>query len=89
MSGMLTVFLLQGAIVGTGGALLGSVLGLALVSMFSRILRSADGEALFSLHFDFGLIGIVVAGAALLGLVAAVLPARTAARLDPAQAIRG
>jgi len=33
--------------------------------------------------------GFVVAGAAVLGLIAAVLPARNAARLDPAQAIRG
>jgi lipoprotein-releasing system permease protein len=86
---MLTVFLLQGVIVGVGGALAGSGLGLVLVSVFSRILRNSEGEALFSLTFDFGLIGIVVAGAAVLGLVAAVLPARNAARLDPAQAIRG
>jgi lipoprotein-releasing system permease protein len=86
---MLSVFLLQGVIVGVGGALLGSVLGMMLVSLFSRILRNAEGQALFSLSFDFRLIGFVVAGAAVLGLMAAVLPARNAARLDPAQAIRG
>ena len=76
-------------IVGVGGALLGSVLGMMLVSLFSRILRNAEGQALFSLSFDFQLIGYVVVGAAVLGLLAAVLPARNAARLDPAQAIRG
>lgn len=86
---MLGVFLLQGVIVGVGGALLGSVLGMMLVSLFSRILRNAEGQALFSLTFDFRLIGYVVVGAAVLGLMAAVLPARNAARLDPAQAIRG
>ena len=86
---MLSVFLLQGVIVGVGGALLGSVLGMMLVSLFSRILRNAEGQALFSLSFDFQLIGYVVVGAAVLGLLAAVLPARNAARLDPAQAIRG
>jgi len=86
---MLSVFLLQGVIVGVGGALLGSVLGMMLVSLFSRILRNAEGQALFSLSFDFKLIGYVVVGAAVLGLLAAVLPARNAARLDPAQAIRG
>ncbi len=86
---MLVVFLLQGVIVGVAGALLGSGLGLGLVSLFSRILRNSEGEALFSLNFDFGLIGIVVVTAAVLGLLAAVLPARNAARLDPAQAIRG
>ena len=86
---MLGVFLLQGVMVGIGGALLGSALGMMLVSLFSRILRNAEGQALFSLSFDFKLIGFVVIGAALLGLMAAVLPARNAARLDPAQAIRG
>jgi len=86
---MLGVFLLQGVMVGIGGALLGSALGMMLVSLFSRILRNAEGQALFSLSFDFKLIGYVVIGAAVLGLMAAVLPARNAARLDPAQAIRG
>jgi lipoprotein-releasing system permease protein len=86
---MLGVFLLQGVMVGIGGALLGTALGMMLVSLFSRILRNAEGQALFSLSFDFKLIGYVVIGAAVLGLMAAVLPARNAARLDPAQAIRG
>ena len=86
---MLGVFLLQGVMVGIAGALLGSGLGMLLVSVFSRVLRNAEGQALFSLSFDFRLIGFVVAGAAVLGLIAAVLPARNAARLDPAQAIRG
>ncbi len=86
---MLGVFLLQGVMVGVAGALTGSALGLMLVSLFSRILRNAEGQALFSLTYDFRLIGFVVAGAAVLGLIAAVLPARNAARLDPAQAIRG
>lgn len=86
---MLGVFLLQGVMVGVGGALLGSALGMLLISVFSRILRNAEGQALFSLAFDPRLIGFMVAGAAVLGLLAAVLPARNAARLDPAQAIRG
>jgi lipoprotein-releasing system permease protein len=86
---MLGVFLLQGVMVGIGGALLGTALGMMLVSLFSRILRNAEGQALFSLSCDFKLMGYVVIGAAILGLMAAVLPARNAARLDPAQAIRG
>jgi len=86
---MLNVFLLQGVIVGVGGALLGSGLGMLLVVVFSHVLRNAEGKALFSLHFDYRLIGVVVVSAAVLGLLAAVLPARNAARLDPAQAIRG
>lgn len=86
---MLRVFLIQGAIVGVAGALLGSGLGLLLVAIFSRLLRSASGTPLFTMHFDAGLVGIVVVVSTLLGLAAAVLPARNAADLDPAQAIRG
>jgi lipoprotein-releasing system permease protein len=86
---MLRVFLWQGAMVGAAGALLGTALGLLLISIFSRILRSEKGVALFTLEFDLTLSGIVLVVATVLGLIASVLPARNAARLDPAQAIRG
>ena len=86
---MQSVFLMQGVVVGVCGALLGSGLGLLLVVIFSHVLRNAEGKALFSLTFDFSLIGIVVLAAGVLGLLSAMLPARNAARLDPALAIRG
>jgi len=85
---MLRVFLLQGAMVGFSGALLGSALGLGMVALFSRILRSSSGTPLFTLEFDFGLMAVVIAAAIVLGVLAAVLPAKNAADLDPAQAIR-
>ena len=86
---MLRVFLMQGAMVGFSGALLGTALGLALVAIFSRVLRSAAGTPLFTLAFDFDLTLLVLSAATVLGVLAAVLPARNAANLDPAQAIRG
>ena len=85
---MLRVFLIQGTMVGLSGALLGTALGLALVGIFSQVLRSASGAALFALEFNFDLTLVVMAASTLLGVVAAALPARNAARLDPAQAIR-
>ena len=85
---MQRVFLLQGAVVGFTGALVGTAFGLALVGLFSGILRSASGTPLFELSFDFGLTFMVLGAATVLGVVASVLPARDAARLDPAQAIR-
>ena len=86
---MLRVFLMQGALVGFCGALVGSAFGMVLIAIFSRILRSASGAPLFTLEFDFKLTLIALTAATVLGVLAAVLPARTAANLDPAQAIRG
>ncbi len=86
---MLRIFLMQGAIVGFAGALAGSAFGMALIAIFSRILRNAAGQPLFSLAFDYQLTFIALAAATMLGVLAAVLPARNAANLDPAQAIRG
>jgi lipoprotein-releasing system permease protein len=86
---MLRVFLWQGALVGATGALIGTAFGMLLISVFSRILRNPSGEALFTLAFDTRLSVIAFIAATVLGLIAAVLPARNAARLDPAQAIRG
>jgi lipoprotein-releasing system permease protein len=86
---MMRVFLWQGAIVGAAGALLGTGLAMVLISVFSRVLRNDKGVPLFTLEFDPRLMLTALAAAVLLGLVAAALPARNAARLDPAEAIRG
>jgi len=85
---ILRLFLLQGVFIGAAGAVLGSALGYGLTSVMSGILRADDGTPLFVAHFNLALYLHTVAGAVILGLAAAVMPARRAARLDPAQAIR-
>ena len=85
---ILRVFLLQGAMIGAAGAVLGSALGYGLTSVMSQVLRADDGAPLFVAHFNLALYLSTVTGAVVLGLAAAVMPARRAAQLDPAQAIR-
>lgn len=85
---ILRVFLLQGAIIGVTGAALGCAGGYTLTAVMSQLVRAADGTALFAAQFDATLYLLTLAGAAVLGLGAAIMPARRAARLDPAQAIR-
>jgi len=85
---IMRVFLLQGALIGASGALLGCVCGYSLTAVMSDILRSADGTRLFEARLEPQLYIYTLLAAALLGLVAAVMPARRASRLDPAQAIR-
>ena len=70
--------------------MLGSALafGLLVVVVFSHIFKSPDGSALFSAQLDPMLVllaSVVVCG---VGLAAAAIPARSAALMDPVQAIR-
>jgi lipoprotein-releasing system permease protein len=85
---ILRVFLLQGALIGALGAISGCIGGYALTAVMSEFVRSEDGLKLFSAHVDVPLYLTTLLGACVLGLAAAILPARRAAHLDPAQAIR-
>jgi lipoprotein-releasing system permease protein len=87
-SQVLRVFLLQGAIVGAIGSAFGVLLAVALVWLFSNFVRGSDGLPLFVITLAPGLALRIAALATLCGVLAAVAPARRAAALDPAQAIR-
>ncbi len=85
---MTRVFLVQGALVGLAGSLIGVALAQALLWGFSTFVRGSDGQALFAVGLNWRLAITVPLMATLGGVLAAVAPARRAARLDPAQAIR-
>ncbi len=85
---ILRVFLLQGAIIGIAGAICGSIVGTGLMALGSHVLRAADGSALFQVHFSLELYTGAILVALVFGLLAATVPARRAASLDPARAIR-
>ncbi len=86
--GVLRVFLIQGGLLGAGGALAGSAAGAGLARLFAGAMRGANGEPLFPITLTPGLFLSAVAVAMATGLLAAALPAARAARLDPVQAIR-
>ena len=85
---ILRVFLLQGAIVGALGSVLGVLLAVLLIWAFTSFVRGSDGLPLFSITLAPALALRIAAVATLCGVLAAVAPARRAAALDPAQAIR-
>ena len=85
---VMRVFLLQGAIVGAIGSMLGVLLAVVLVWLFSTFVRGSDGLPLFTITLAPGLALRIAALATVCGVLAAVAPARRAAALDPAQAIR-
>ena len=86
---VLRLFLLQGGIMGLVGSSLGSVLAYGFVLLFRSIATNPDGTPMFVIEIDTPLLVATAVGATLVGLLAAALPARLAAQLDPAVAIRG
>jgi lipoprotein-releasing system permease protein len=85
---ILRVFLLQGAVLGLLGSLIGSALGASAIVLWGILLKNPDGTPLFPLDLDPMLFLASAVLATLSGLVAAYLPALRGARLDPVVAIR-
>lgn len=85
---IMTVFLLQGGLVGLAGSVLGSALAFSLLVVFSHVFKSPDGGSLFSAQLDPMLVLLASVVACGVGVAAAAIPARSAARMDPVQAIR-
>lgn len=82
------VFLVQGLVVGALGSILGGAAGAGLAILFSTVARNPDGSPIFVLMLDAPFFLRAGAVASVVGLLAAILPARRAAALDPAEAIR-
>jgi lipoprotein-releasing system permease protein len=85
----LAVFLIQGGVLGLVGSFIGSALGVVFAKLFEAATRNPDGTARFLVQVDLDLLVSSTALATTVGLLAALIPARRAARLDPATAIRG
>ncbi|WP_374257549.1 ABC transporter permease [Aquabacterium sp.] len=82
------VFLLQGTVVAALGSVLGVALAVALIKAFTTFVKGSDGLPLFSISLAPEMAMQIVGVTLLAGVLAAVAPARRAAQMDPAQAIR-
>lgn len=85
---MTQVFLFQGAIVGAIGSIGGAALAWAMVAAFTALVKGADGRPLFAIRIEPDMFVGIALIATVCGVLAAIAPARRAAALDPAQAIR-
>src|SRR5690606_29777701 len=80
---ILRVFLLQGGLLGLIGSGIGGAVGWGLVQIFNIF-----GPGLFWVPVEPALVPVAMLIATLAGVLAAAVPARRAARYDPAVAIR-
>lgn len=85
---ILRIFLLQGAIFGSLGSILGISLALGLLTLFALLYKPPDGTLLFTATLNPYIAMMASLLAMIVGMLAAWLPARRAARMDPVQAIR-
>ena len=86
---VLRIFLLQGALLGFLGSLLGSAIGAGGLIYWHGAVRQTDGTEMFPLMLETSLFVATAVLATLTGILAATAPALRAARLDPVEAIRG
>lgn len=85
---VLQIFLIEGSILGLVGSAVGIALGIGLGCTFSTLARNPDGTATFPLTIETALYLRSAATAVGVGLASALIPARRAARMDPAEVIR-
>ena len=85
---VLRLFLIQGGFMGLAGSLLGSLIAWGFLLVWRTVAVNPDGTPMFVIVMEPALFIMASAGATLVGVLAAVVPARRAARLDPVVAIR-
>jgi lipoprotein-releasing system permease protein len=82
------VFLIQGGFMGLAGAVLGSLLAYGFLLLWRSVARNPDGTLMFVIEMQPSLFAIAALASAIVGILAAMAPARRAARMDPVVAIR-
>jgi lipoprotein-releasing system permease protein len=88
-SQIMRIFLLQGAIVAFTGSLIGSLIARGALAVWLTFARNPDGTEMFPVEIGTDLVLLAALLATVVGLLAAIMPARRAAQLDPVVAIRG
>ncbi|MDB5798038.1 MAG: transporter permease [Paucimonas sp.] len=86
---LMRVFLIQGAVVGLLGSLIGSAIATGLLAVWRLVARNPDGTPLFVITIPLRLYVLSALLAIVVGLLAATTPALRAARMLPVEAIRG
>jgi len=86
-SDILGVFLIESAILGAGGGLLGVLLG-SLIAFGVQTGAEAAGFQLLKVKIEFWLISFGLSFAVIVGMVSGAIPARQASKLQPVEALR-
>ena len=82
------IFLFQGFILGTFGALIGAGVGLGLMYTFSIFVQNTDGTPLVPFYFNTQFVILSTVIAIIASTIAAFIPAKNSSRLNPMEVIQ-
>lgn len=82
------IFLFQGLMLGTIGAIVGTGLGIGLTYVFSQFVKNPDGTSLVPFYLDYTFITASVIIAIFSSTIAALIPARKSSKLNPIEVIK-
>ncbi len=82
------IFLFEGLILGTLGAIMGVLLGLGLAFAFKEFAVRADGTPVVPLTLDYGFIALSMGIAIIASVVASIVPARKSSKLTVIEVIK-
>lgn len=86
-SDVLNIFVIESGMIGVIGGIVGLMIGIGLAKLV-EIFAIQSGFKLLKIYVSFEFIGAALLFAFLLGVIAGVLPARQASKLNPAEALR-
>lgn len=82
------IFLFQGFLLGTVGALIGAAVGIGLMYAFSTFVKNPDGTALVPFYLDWTFVTFSVVIAIVSSTIAAFIPAKSSSKLNPIEVIQ-
>ncbi|MEM4637529.1 MAG: ABC transporter permease [Candidatus Woesearchaeota archaeon] len=87
-SDIVTIFLIESALIGFVGGLIGMVLGVGISIFTERLIGQFLGEGFFKVFLPWWLLVGSILFAMIIGIISGIYPAKQAAKLNPVDALR-
>jgi putative ABC transport system permease protein len=88
-SDVLSVFLVESALLGLVGGVVGALMGLGFAFAASTIANQALGTKLLEVSISYPLLLAAILFSLVIGVVSGIIPAIQASKLKPTEALRG
>jgi len=87
-SDILTIFMIESAVIGLIGGIIGMSIGVGLSLIAQQLIGTFLGEGFFQVFLPWWLLAGAAAFALVIGTISGILPAKQAAKMHPVEALR-